>query len=45
MRLIAKQKMGTTDFRHDEVFTDWDSVEHFAGDFARLLTHAPLLPR
>ena len=34
MRLIAKRKMGTTDFHHDEVFTDWDAVEGFAADFA-----------
>jgi menaquinone-dependent protoporphyrinogen oxidase len=40
VRLIAHRKMGTTDFHHDEVFTDWDAVEHFARDFARLLTPA-----
>jgi len=38
VRLISKRKMGTTDFHHDEVFTDWDAVERFGGEFARSLT-------
>jgi menaquinone-dependent protoporphyrinogen IX oxidase len=38
VRLIAKRKTGTTDFHHDEVFTDWDAVERCGRDFARSLT-------
>jgi len=40
IRLIMKMTQGETDTRKEVVYTDWQQVSHFAGDFVQLVANS-----
>ena len=41
MRAIARHEGGDVDTSRDHDYTDWDAVEHFAGDVAAMVAAPP----
>jgi menaquinone-dependent protoporphyrinogen IX oxidase len=43
--LVSRRKGGPTDMTRDHETTDWDAVDHFASDLARIFQPRPERPR